>query len=409
MPTQKIFDILPPKKFVERKVQKPERFRKLLLGKIFIFFALIFLLIGFFSYFALAKVKIEIWPETKPVYFKEEILATTKVFQVDILNKKIPAMILKISDSLSQEFSSSGKIEKKAEGTIRVYNNYYQPVTLRAQTRFQPALDEVLYFCTQQKITIPAKGYIDTKVVACRPGKGEKYNIEPSKFSVPGLLGTDLFFYVYAESFQSMKGGGTFSQVIEEDLENAKNLLTEKLFEKIKESLSNLLKTKALAANKPVDDFIVLDKAIQRESLDFSSTAKAGDQTSSFEGKIKGTYKILVFKKSDLEKFAKEYINQNISEDEKLYEKSLKLEFQQKDVDFELGNIVLEIKFSGKIYSAIDSNFLKEALRGQSIESSKIILEHQPEIIRAQITAWPFWTRRIPENPERIEVEINLD
>jgi hypothetical protein len=409
MPTQKIFDILPPKKFVERKVQKPERFRKLLLGKIFIFFALIFLLIGFFSYFALAKVKIEIWPETKPVYFKEEILATTKVFQVDILNKKIPAMILKISDSLSQEFSSSGKIEKKAEGTIRVYNNYYQPVTLRAQTRFQPALDEVLYFCIQQKITIPAKGYIDTKVVACRPGKGEKYNIEPSKFSVPGLLGTDLFFYVYGQSFQSMKGGGTFSQVIEEDLENAKNLLTEKLFEKIKESLSNLLKTKALAANKPVDDFIVLDKAIQRESLDFSSTAKAGDQTSSFEGKIKGTYKILVFKKSDLEKFAKEYINQNISEDEKLYEKSLKLEFQQKDVDFELGNIVLEIKFSGKIYSAIDSNFLKEALRGQSIESSKIILEHQPEIIRAQITAWPFWTRRIPENPERIEVEINLD
>lgn len=409
MPTQKIFDILPPKKFVERKPEKFQKPKKSFLGGVFFFLILVFLAIGFFSYFAFAKVKIEIWPETELVYFKEELLASSKILQVDGLTKKIPAMTFEISDTFSQEFSSSGKIEKKAEGTIRVYNNYYQSVTLRAGTRFQPAGDEVLYFCTQKKITIPAKGFFDAKVVACRPGKGEKYNIGPSKFSVPGLLGTDLFFYVHAESFQPMQGGGTFPQVVKEDLENAKNFLTEKLLEKIKKVLGDLLQTKALATNKPADDFIVLNEAIQQEDLDFSWNAKVGDQTSSFQGKVKGTYKILVFKKSDLREFAKEYISQNIPEDKKLHEKSLKLEFQEKEIDFELENILLTIKFSGKIYSTIDSDLLKEGLRGQSIESSKVILEHQPEIIRAQITAWPFWTGKIPENPERIQVEINLD
>jgi len=406
---KKIFDILPPKKFIERKVQKPHRFQREFFGKIFIFFILFFVFIGIFSYFALAKVKIEIWPETTPIYFEEEILAGTKFFQVDILEKTIPAKIFEISNRVSQEFSSSGKIEKTAEGIIRVYNNYYQPVTLRAGTRFQPALEEVLYFCTQQKITIPAKGYLDAKVVACRPGKGEKYNIEPSKFSVPGLLGTDLFFYIHAESFQSMKGGGTFAQVTEEDLEKAKNILTEQLFEKIKNSLKDILNTEALKIDKPIEDFIILSDAIQEENLEFSSDVKAGAQVSSFQFKVEGTYKALVFKKSDLEEFAIKYIENNIPEDKEIYKESLKIDFQEKNIDLESENIKLKAKFSSKIYSAIDPNFVKEDLKGKSIKSSKTILEHQPEIIRAQITAWPFWMRKIPKEPEKIDVEINID
>lgn len=413
MVRKKIFDILPPKSpanfQTEKQFSSGEKtdFSKDFIKKrvnikkvfIFIFFFLFFL--GIFSYFTLAKVIIEIWPKTEILNFEEKVIAEANFSQIDFPSKIIPAQILEIEEEVNQEFPSSGKIEKEAEGKIRVYNKYHLPLTLKAETRFQPDSKEVLYFCSPSKIFIPAKSFVDIQVKACfvKSGEGEKYNIKPSKFSVPGLSGSELFFYVYGESFEPMKGGGKVSQVIKEDLERAKNILTQTLFTRLEESLKNNLST----------DSIFLETAGKKEILDIVPEAKVGAQVESFNFLAKGRLKTIVFKKSDLENFAKGIVLTQIPKDSRFQTESLKIDFQSESIDFEKGEIILNLKFSVKIFSDFDLLALKENLTGKSLQESKMILENQTDIIKAQISAWPFWLRKIPKDVAKIEIEINID
>lgn len=407
---RKILDISPPKKFREKKAERPKEPSKKILSKgpIFIFFFLI--LVGIvIGYFALAKVEIEIWPETEILNFEKKITATIETSQINPSQGILPATFFEVEERASQEFPASGKVQKKAEGTIRVYNNYHLLVTLRAGTRFQPSTEEVLYFCSPQKITIPAKRYVDIKVIACRPGEGEKYNIGPSKFSVPGLQGTDLFFYIYGESFEPMRGGGQVSQVTQKDLEKAKEVLSEQLFAKLDDSLKNSLQSEALRLNNNAGDFVLLEGAIEKEILETFSGTEVGAEVSSFELLMRAKSKALVFKRSDLEEWAEQFILNQLSNEKRLHPESIRVDFVPQVIDLESGKIVLNLKFSGKVYQDMNFSPLRENLKGKSLREAKIILENQIHIIKAQISAWPFWIRNIPRDAEKIEMKINLD
>lgn len=398
MNRKKFFDVLPPKRIVIEKIEEkksPVRFKKALIS---FFPFLIFLL--FFSYFVLAKVKIDIWPKTETLNFEERILLDTNTSKADFLNKIIPAKILEIKEEVSQEFPASGKIEKEAEGKIRVFNKYQLPVTLKLGTRFQPANNEIIYFCSLSKFTIPARGFIDIPVKAClvKSNEAEKYNIGPSKFSVPGLAGSELFYLVYGESSESMKGGGTFFQITNDDLEKAKNILTEVLFSKLEESL----------AKKISSNTLFLKEAIKKEVLEATPDSKVGAETEFFTLKEKGKLSSFLFQKSDLENFAREIILTQIPKGMKFQAESLKIDFQSESIDLEKGKAILKSKFSAKIFSDINLTLLKENLRGKSLLESKRILENRDDIIKAQISAFPFWLRKIPKDEKKIEILTNL-
>lgn len=411
MTRKKVFDILPPKKFTKKKTKKSHLFSARIFKKSLIFLFLLFVLLGIGGYFTLAKVEIEIWPETETIKFERKVIASVKDFKVDALEGTIPARIFEIEKTAPQEFPSSGKIEKQAEGTIRVYNNYYQLVTLIAGTRFQPSWEQVLYFCSLDRIVIPAKSYVDVEVYSCdlegKPVGGEKYNIEPSKFSVPGLKGGDLFFYIHGESSRSMIGGGTISQVTEKDLELAKETLTQQLFQRSNQSLQETLRTEALRLDRPSDDFVLLEEGIKKEVLEITPKVEIGAEVPSFNLIAKVNYMALVFQKSDLKTFAEQFITARIPEDKKLQTESTKVNFHPESIDLEKEEIILNLDFSGQIYSDINLTLLMESLKGQSLKDSKKILENQTNIIRAQLTAWPFWIQKVPIDTEKIELKIN--
>lgn len=411
MTRKKIFDILPPKSqnaFSEEAAlsfeeispkkttsEKKNRNRKILVS-LFIF--LFFLLAG--SYFTLAKVKIEIWPQTEILNFEEKVTAQTDP-ALWVKGGVIPAQFLEIEEIASQEFPSSGRIEKLAEGKIRVYNKYHLPVTLKAETRFQPDNEEVLYFCSLSKISIPAKSFIDVQVRACflKSDEGEKYNIKPSKFSVPGLSGSELFFYVYGESSESMKGGGKAFQVVEEDLERAKDILTQTLFIKLEESLRKKVST----------DLIFLEKGLEKKIVEITPNTEIGAEVESFQLQAKGQLRTMVFKKSDLENFAINVISAQIPDNKKIQTESLKIDFSSKSINFEEEEIILNSQISVKIFSDVDLKIIKENLSGKSFQESKIILENRADVVKAQISAWPFWLGRLPKEPEKIELEIKVE
>lgn len=415
--TKKILDILPPTTFPEERPKPP--LKKMISLPLFakkkwwgvIPLVLIFLIIiALALYFTLAWAEIEIWPEAEVLTFKTKVTIDKTAKETNLLNKVIPGEIFEVEKTVSEEFSSSGKIlnEKKAEGLVRIYNNYHLSQTLVATTRLQPPLEkfqpplkegENPWFRTLEKVTIPAKGHKDVKVIADSPG--EKYNLPPSIFSLPGLAGSPQYTFIYGESFEPMKGGlkTETPRVTQKDLDKAKSALSEKAKEESRVSLKNKM---------PVD-FDFLDGATETEILETFSLARAGTELEKFSYQVKAKSATLAFKKEDLDNFAGEFILSEIPSGKLVHRESLKINYFLETFNLGAAKIILSLNLEAKIYSDIDEISLKKGLQGKSSAETKIFLENLPQISRAQIKLWPFWVRSVPENIEKIEIKLRVD
>lgn len=421
---KKILDISPPKPTTQSFFQKdrekpfsiekkvgPPLFKKGLKIKRKVvgwLIPLVLIFAGILIHFILSQVIIEIWPKTEILAFETRLTVDESVEKINFLANLIPGVNFQEEKTFSQEFAVTGKklIEKKAEGVIRVINDSQQEQILVAGTRFQPSLEkfrpslesgENPWFRTVERIVIPAKSYKDVKVVADAPG--EKYNIEPSTFSVPGLAGTPQYTLLYGKSFEPMKGG--FKKEVrvltQEDLKIAEELLKEKAVKETEE---------ALKAKIP-PEFIVLEKAAKTEILETFSLAKTGDELEKFTFQVKARAKIISFKKEELENFSKEFIISQIPTDKKLNQKNLKINYLPKIIDHEKGKIILSLNLEVKVYFGIDEMFLKQGLAGKSLAESQLLLQNQPEIKIVKIRFFPFWLKKVPENLEKIKIIVN--
>lgn len=416
---KKFFDILPPKKIkIETKTEEKEKkvnFQKTkqkifpFIIKKLIFVFLIFVLF-FGLYYRFLSVKIEIWPKTEVLTYKTKIEATDKIEEIKLETKVIPGKIFKIEKTITGEFPATGEIVKseKATGTIRVYNDSQITQVLVANTRFQPPLEkfqppleekENPWFRSLEKITIPPKSYVDVKVIAENPG--EKYNIEPTTFSIPGLRGTPQYTFVYGKSFEPMKGGllKKIAQVKTEDLEKAKNEISKRVIEETKSSLKKEISP----------EYYFFEEAIRSEILETLPLAKAGMETEKFNYQAKGSSQTIIFKKEDLRNFIVQFINSQLPPEKKLKEKNLKINLYFESLNLEAGKITFSVDIEAEVYPEIDFLVLKKKLSGKTLKESKNILEQSPQIARSEIKVFPFWLKRVPENFNKIHIKLIVD
>ncbi|MCK4454025.1 hypothetical protein KAU51_01595 [Candidatus Parcubacteria bacterium] len=410
---KKIFDIIPPKKnnlnnsLFKQKEEFFKREKKNISfpkkKAIFLLFAFVFS--GIFVHFAFSKAEIKIWPETKSLSFEDEVAVNSQITNLDFSSSTIPGKIIEEEKEINQQFPATGSVSKKARGIIQIYNAYStSSQVLVATTRFVSASGKL--FRTPKKVRIPGghyergklvPGQIDIEVIADQPG--EDYNIEPTTFSIPGFAGHAKFTFFYAKSFSPMTGGGTVAQITEKDLENAEKVLLDSLKRVAKDSL--LMKAE--------EKFILLDKTLKQEVQESSSSIEAGREAENFNYKVRIKSKALVFKEQNLKDFAKSYITSQIEEDKKLYEESVELNYFAKKIDLESGKINLFLEFSCKIYPDIDVLSFKRALSNKLLNEAKILLENQSGITSFQIELYPFWLKKVPENIDKINIEIKLD
>lgn len=378
------------------------------------------ILVGGFCFFTLSKANIDVWPKTENLTVKTKLTIDKTAQTADLTGKVIPGEIFEKEKTIKENFPSSGKTlkETKAEGNIRIYNAYStSPQIFVVNTRFISTDGKT--FRTPVKVTIAGGHYekekfipseTDIKVVADEAGS--EYNIGPSTFSIPGLAGTEKYTKFYAKSFQAMTGGFSeeVSKVTKEDLENAEN----SLIKKVKEECEAFLKTE-LSAEKISSEFNYLEKAVQTEIVEKISLSKAGDEAGNFDFQVKAKSKTLIFKKEDLKNFAEEFLLSQISKDQelpgtpKIYEKSLKIDFTPETINLNADKIILSLDASATIYSDIDISDLKNNLKKKSLLETKVFLESQPEIAKAIVEFWPFWVKSVPENPDKIKFNLNID
>lgn len=379
---------------VDFKVGKPAP--KFTFKKSFLI-APVLIILGTVAYFTLSKAEVSIWPKTETINSEEKLIVARA------------GAVFETEKTISDEFLSSGKkvLENKAEGQIRVYNNYQSDQILLANTRFQAPLEkfqpaltgqEKPWFRTVERVAVSSKSYADIKVVA--DSAGEKYNIKPSKFSIPGLAGTAQYTQIYGESTQEFKGGQKTetSQATKEDLDIAQSQLKER---GIAQNRTDLL-----AKIPPEMEFI--EDSFKTDILATSTLVKAGAQVDKFSYQIRIRSEVLTFKKEDLENFAKETVLTKVPERKKINEASFKYNYSVFSFDSKTKNLTLSVASKVLVYPDINEISLKEGLSGLSLTEAKLFLETQSQIDKSQIKLWPFWQRKIPKNAEKIILELKF-
>jgi hypothetical protein len=411
--SKKILDIFPPKPPAVSRKEKPliipkgKKSKKI--NALIAVIVLLLITAGVLCQFVFARVEIIIWPETEVLNLEEKVTVDSKISQLNVSAKVIPGENIEEEKEISQEFPSSGKIKKeaKAQGQIRVYNAYSTSLqVLVANTRF--ISDTGKLFRSIKKVTIPGGKYekgklvpgtLDIQVVAAEAG--EDYNIGPSTFSLPGLTGTERYYSVYGKSFSQMTGGlkGEVLQVTQGDLQIAKSILIDNLK---KESKNSLLA-------KLSEDFVLLDETISQEVLEATGTAEAGAEVSSFAYRVKIKSKGLGFQKQNLDNFAEEFVGLKIAETQKIQPETLKVNFTPESINMNLGQIVLNLEISAKIYLDIDVVSIEKLILGKSIKETQILLENQPEVTKVEIKPWPFWLKNIPGDIKKTSLNLSFD
>jgi hypothetical protein len=385
------------KDFKKTDFEKKEKFKKILN---FLGIVLIFGFIFYFLILSFQKVKITIKAKPQEISFKEQILADSKISEIDFSQKTIPGKILEFETEISESFPCTGEALRKAEGKIKLYNGYTtEDEVWRKNTRFISSEGKI--FLSKDQIFVPGakikEGKLEPSVVevpVIAQEGGEEYNIGPSKFSVLAFKGTERFFKYWGESTEPMKGGGKVKVLSKEDIENAKKNFDKKIEEKIKEVIKEKSKTEGVVPENCFT-FSVLEEKFSKNE---------GEVCENFEAKAKVKIKTLVLKESDVNVVAENLIANKLSTKEKILKKKINLNCEGKD--FEKGLFSLSLEIKGATFKDLESeiNDLKRKIAGRSIQEAKAILESMD--VEGKIKIFPRFLRKIPENFDKIEIEF---
>jgi hypothetical protein len=339
--------------------------------------------------FRSATVNIAIKTQSIPV---EILVSSTNIASTTA--GTLPYKILPIQKEGTKEVAATGpstQIEKKASGTIIIYNKGTASQQLVATTRFETP--EKLVYRIDKAVTVPANGSIEALVYADQAGA--HYNIDLKDFTIPGFAGTPKFQTMYARSKTTMTGGfvGTMPQVSDADMKAANNELEETLTE---QALAEIL------AQRPAD--YAFFKEGSRVTYT-SSVAPSGEDKALVTGKV--SVEGLIFERSAVEKAIADSKNGQQYRYDNLESLTLSIE-NPTPVDSFLDNPVLSLRLSGTLTTgqSFDEEALRRALSGKSKTQLQEILRTYPEIVEAEATVRPMWSSTFPENAEKIIINI---
>jgi len=419
---RRIIDIVPPKekdiisekktilqeKISKRNLEEKENvthgfkfnISKSLFGKILFFILIVGFVSSLLFSFSFSKVEVYIFPNTEELSLVETIIGDTRALDINIQKRIIPGKFFEIEEEFSQTFPSTGKILKRAEGTIRVFNSYTtKDEVWKEGTRFVSADGKI--FKSKDKILVPGAkvkngklepSFVDVPVIAFEGGA--EYNIGPSEFSIIAFKGTPRYFKYYGKSFSPMQGGGEFSVVSKEDLEKA-----EKELIKLAES-----KAEDILSQNIGEDFIIPKNGFEIYILEKNSSAKEDEEKERFEFKIKVNIKAIVLYKEFFYNFVNDYLNTKIKEDQNVYFDSITFDLKNEVKNFELGKGSFRMSLSVKTYPKLEMLSLKKAIAGRTIEEAKFLLLNEKDISKVKIEIFPFWIKKVPNDINRIKL-----
>jgi len=325
-------------------------------------------------------------------------------------------------------YQSTGKDFKgtNSHGTLTVKNTTSSPWPLIAKTRFQTS--DGIVFRIDKAITVPAAkdastpGTLDTQVVAdpmdaYNQVVGEKGNIQPTKFFLPGLSPENQT-KIFAESTVAFTGGKTdvIKLITKEDLAAAKA----KMIEDLKASAQPALQSMVKERNDSQKTNLVLltgTDAIQLSDPQVTLPSNLeGQKLESFEvkGQIIGTG--TAYSKDELLEILKTELKLKKNPEKRLTyidEDSFTYRIMENDKGGKKIKITSTIKGIEEYEISPDKENgerlirkIKEHIVSKKIDEAEGYIQNLPEIDKVHIESWPAWAPTLPGLPDNIKVEI---
>ena len=355
--------------------------------------------------FVFAGAKVYVTPRTGTVELSGPIVAEKES------RSGLSFEMLVLDDEASATVVAGEKkhVEKKATGTVKLFNNNATPQKLLIDTRLESP-DGYIYK-TKTATVIPGQkteggkkvpGSIDVEIYADEAG--EVYNLDQSDFKVVGFRGSPKYESVYARSTTQIKGGfsGETYDISPADFESNKKSL--------QEELRTTLLSKA-KAELPAD-FIMYENVavINFDEPVVEASGEAGNASIKQKGKISA----LIFKEEELTKALVEKVVAN-TEENKVYIPNIR----ELNIELDKGSIVsdpenisdVKIVINDKVSVVWEINDLelKEALVGVRKRSFESKMLQFKNIDKAELNLKPFWKTSLPTKPGAIKIINTLD
>jgi len=382
----------PEYKYEYEEPKKPSRKGK--------YFALLLFFIivafGVSSFFRTAEIKVTPIEQSKTLNenFKASKNSTNGdlAFQVVTTSKDTERTV---------EGGSTVQVDKKATGTIIIYNNYStQSQNLVATTRFETP--EGLIYRLIKPVTVPGQqvkagktiaGSIEAVVEADK--SGASYNIGLKDFTIPGLKNDPKYKFMYGRSKTEMTGGfsGMQKTVSKADLDKASLEMEAELKSVLAKDIINQIP----------ENFVLYESSL---SFSFDPVVQTPSSNGNVVLKKKGTTSAVIFDRSGLSKAVLAKILPDAAPDiiKVTNLPALKFTYDPKAIFDPNSSITVNFNLSGNadLVWVFDENKLKTDLLGLSKTNAKAVIGNYKAIKEAWITTHPFWNQTIPSDPAKV-------
>ncbi len=334
----------------------------------------------------------------------------------------------KISKVLTYQATGKEFHGQNATGIITVINTSTNDWPLLAKTRFQTG--DGLVFRLQNPVTIPAAkadkpGTKDVPVVADEVDVynqviGEKGNIAPTKFFLPGLSAENQK-KLYAENKQPFTSGKTLVSklITKQDLEAANKKMAADLKDSALIELQAYVKEKNDAQKTNLVLLTGRDAIISGDAKVTVPPNLEGQKLETFEVKGEIIVNGIAYSKDELISILTTELKLKKSPQKRLtYIDADSLTYRIIDNDRNAKKIKITATIKGREEYEISpekengDRLIKKILEhivGKEIKESESYIQNLPEIDKVKIESWPAWAPSLPGIPDNIKVEIKRE
>lgn len=295
-------------------------------------------------------------------------------------------------------------VERKATGTVRLYNNNSTaPQKLLIDTRLESPSGYI--YKTKTAVTIPGQSIVKGKTV---PGTvdvliyadeaGEVYNQKELDLKIVGFRGGPKYEKIYGKTTTPIEGGfkGETYDISETELEAVKTTL--------QSELQAELITKARAELPP--DFIMYDKAA---NVTFDEPVVTAGTSGKAEIKITGRIDAYIFKEEDLTRALVEKVISKTEENSvfipNIRELNIELDTAElSDTDESDSDIKIVIDDKVNVVWEINDTELQDVLAGTRKKDFESKMLEFKNIESAELSLKPFWRTTFPEKVSAIKI-----
>ena len=296
----------------------------------------------------------------------------------------------------------SGYVERKARGRVTIYNAYSsEPQKLVATTRLVTPDGRI--YRLDNEVTVPGAKVVGgtitpvgIEISVTADASGPDSNLTASTiFRIPGFQGSPKYDGFYAETKGAIAGGavGEMKSPTEEDIRLAK--------EDAARVLGEATRSQALVNLPP--EIKILEGAYQFEVTD-DEVDETVDSSGNFSVTVYGEGRVMGFREGEI----LDVVSRKLASEEgfEVRAKDYKIEYSNPRVDFENDILTAAVSIDSVWTRPFDAEALKAEAQGKNETDLRALIFSVPGVESGEVRLWPFWTRRVPQNPQRIIIDV---